>query len=77
MPRAGAYLVSDLPEGPTAIHCPKCGRAGRYRKDTLLRRFGPDMPPPTVLNVIANCPRRASFSNNCGAVYSEPLGALR
>ncbi len=31
MPRAGANIVIDLPEGLTAIHCPKCGRMGRYR----------------------------------------------
>lgn len=40
MPRAGAYIVSDLPEGLTAIHCPKCGRAGRYKCKTLVERFG-------------------------------------
>jgi hypothetical protein len=28
-PRAGAYLVSDLPEGLIAIHCPTCGRVDR------------------------------------------------
>lgn len=74
MPRAGAYIVSELPEGMTAIVCRKCGRFGRYRKETLLARFGPDEPLPHVLNLIANCPKRGSFSDNCGAVYSEPLG---
>jgi len=76
MPRAGAYIVSELPEGMTAIVCRKCGRSGRYRKETLLRRFGPDMPLPTVLTKLADCPRFGSFSDNCGAVYAEPLACL-
>jgi uncharacterized C2H2 Zn-finger protein len=33
MRRAGAYRVHELPEGLTAIHCPKCGRMGRYRRE--------------------------------------------
>lgn len=74
MPRAGAYVVSDLPEGLTAIHCPKCGRSGRYRKSTLLKRFGPDAPLPTVLNELADCARRREWSDPCQVVYSEPLG---
>lgn len=74
MPRAGAYIVSELPGGLTAIVCPKCGRYGRYRKETLLARFGPDESLPHVLNLIANCPRFGSFGDSCGAVYSEPLG---
>ena len=36
MPRADAYIISDLPEGMTAIHCDKCGRRGRYRRETLV-----------------------------------------
>lgn len=75
MARAGAYLVSDLPEGLTTIACPKCGRLGRYRRETLLRRFGPDAPLPSVLNKLADCPRRGNASDPCGAVYSEPLDA--
>jgi hypothetical protein len=75
MPRAGAYIVSDLPEGLTAIRCPKCGRYGRYRKATLLARFGPDEPLPHVLNLLADCPKRGEWSDPCQVVYSEPLGA--
>ncbi|MGB8182603.1 MAG: hypothetical protein WCF13_09555 [Stellaceae bacterium] len=76
MPRAGAYIVAELPEGMTAIHCPKCGRMGRYRRETLLRRFGPDAPLPHVLNLLADCPRRGQWGDPCLAVYSEPLGRV-
>jgi len=74
MPRAGSYRVHELPEGLTAIHCPKCGRLGRYRRETLLRRFGPDAPLPHVLNLLADCPKRRDMNDPCAVVYSEPLG---
>ncbi|MGH7014147.1 MAG: hypothetical protein ACREEL_08355 [Stellaceae bacterium] len=61
MPRAGAYLVSDLPEGLTAIACKKCGRYGRYRRETLLPRFGPDAPLPDVLVKLADCAPRSNM----------------
>lgn len=77
MPRAGAYIVSELREGLTEIKCPKCGRFGRYRRETLLAQFGPDTPLPHVLRLIANCPRFGNMGDNCGAVYSEPLGRAR
>jgi hypothetical protein len=74
MPRSGAYVVDDLPEGLTAIHCPKCRRMGRYRRETLLARFGPDMALPDVLVKLAHCTRRRDMGDPCGVVYSEPLG---
>jgi len=76
MPRAGAYIVSELPDGLTAILSRKYGRFGRYRKETLMARFGPDESLPHVLNLLANCPRLGNFGDNCGAVYTEPLGRL-
>lgn len=66
LPRAGAYIVSDLPNGLTAIECPKCGRRGRYRKSTLIERFGPDAPLPTVLNLLADCPKLREWSETAG-----------
>lgn len=76
MPRAGAYIVSELPEGMTAIVCRKCGRSGRYRKSTLLERFGPDAPLPHVLNLLADCPKRREWSDPCQVVYSKPFGCI-
>jgi hypothetical protein len=76
MPRAGANVVANLPEAMTTIACAKCGRMGRYRRETFLRRFGPDAPLPDVLNLLADCPRRGNASDPCAAVYSEPLGRV-
>ncbi len=76
MPHAGAYLVSDLTQEMRAIHCPKCGREGRYKREALLTRFGPDTALPDVLNALADCPRRRNMSDPCAAVYGEPLDCL-
>jgi hypothetical protein len=75
MPRHGAYIVAELPEGLTEIACTKCGRRGRYKRETLLDRFGPNKALPDVLIALANCPRRSNPSDPCEARYSEPLGA--
>jgi hypothetical protein len=36
--RAGAFVVSDLPEGLTTIACAACGRLGRYRAGRITAR---------------------------------------
>lgn len=61
MPRAGAYIVSDLsPDRPCRIACERCGRVGTYRRKTLAARFG-DMALPDVLIVLAACERRGDY----------------
>lgn len=63
-----------LPEGLTAIHCPRCGRMGGYRRETLLKRFGPDAPLPHVLNLLADYPRSRDMNDPYGVVFRGPLG---
>lgn len=74
MPKDGSYRVHELPPGPTEIECGSCGRRGRYRRDTLLERFGSDKALPDVLVALAACPRAHDFANICGVVYAAPLG---
>jgi hypothetical protein len=44
------------------IDCERCGRAGSYRRDGLMARFGPDIALPDLLVALAQCERRADFS---------------
>lgn len=77
-PWPGSYLVRDeSPDRLCRIGCLKCDRAGAYRRETLVERFGLDWPMPDVLLKLAKatCPRHGSFSNPCGAVFLDPLGA--
>ncbi len=71
MPRAGAYLDSDLPESVTTIACAKCGRRGRYRRATLVARLGLDAPLPTLLNKLAYCRRHRNASDPCAVMFSR------
>jgi hypothetical protein len=75
MPTDGSYRVHELlPDRLTTITCPKCARTGRYKRETLLERFGPDKALPDVLVALAACPRARDMTNICGVVYAEPLG---
>jgi hypothetical protein len=68
--------VTDLPADRLCrIACSHCSRQGAYRRDTLQARFGDELALPDVLIALANCPRRRSSSNPCGAVYLDPPGA--
>lgn len=78
MPRNGAYIVSELPEGQMmGLECDRCGRKGRYRKETILKMFGPDHPLPDVRVKLANCPRYGNMSDPCRVTFSDPIGARK
>jgi hypothetical protein len=49
------------------IECPRCDRAGSYRKEGLLARFGADIALPELLLALATCERRKDFSALRGA----------
>jgi len=54
------------------IACERCGRAGSYRRDGLVARFGADIALPDVLMALASCERRRDFSRPCGARFTDP-----
>jgi len=41
----GALTLATCGLDPLMVACPRCGRAGRYRRDTLIARFGADAAP--------------------------------
>ena len=40
--RVGSLFITDHPTDPIEIDCRKCGRNGRYRKATLIEKYGSD-----------------------------------
>jgi hypothetical protein len=58
------------------VRCPKCGRAGRYRVDRLLERYGRDIATPDLRHELARCPRRRDTSNLCQVKYVDRLADL-
>jgi hypothetical protein len=67
----GAGTVREFPFSMVRMSCDKCGRAGQYRKTTLLDRFGPDTVMPEVLGLISQCPRRGNYSDPCQAIFTD------
>jgi hypothetical protein len=70
-PSAAPVTIASFPFDPIRLACGKCGRAGQYRRATLLARFGPAASMPDVLVALANCPRHADASDPCGVVYRD------
>jgi hypothetical protein len=58
------------------LECSKCGRAGRYRIDRLIERFGPDMALPDLRHELAQCPRRHNMGDPCQVSYVDRLADL-
>jgi hypothetical protein len=64
-------LLADFSLPVVRIDCQRCGRAGSYRLDGLIARFGADAALPDVLLDLAACERRADFSRPCGARFTD------
>jgi hypothetical protein len=72
VPRDGATIFSDLAGklDVLAVECEKCGRAGKYRVDRLVRDLGRDAKLTDWLaNITADCPRKLKpgYGDPCGA----------
>lgn len=77
MPRSGALALSDYPSDVVRLACRKCGRAGVYRKATLISRYGRHVALPDLrIRLASGCPKIANAADYCG-VYFVELAAER
>ena len=69
----GSLTPSTYPTETITVLCSECSREGRYKRTTLLDRFGPDKPMPDILNAItAGCGKNEALSTDrCKAIYGE------
>ena len=68
---SGSLFLADVAKqtGVLAIACRRCDRAGRYRLDTLIERYGGNYGVPMLLRTLSeDCPKRQSLSayDMCG-----------
>ena len=42
----GSLTIKDFPTDRIEVECKKCGRHGRYRKATLIEKYGSDIVLP-------------------------------
>ena len=55
MPKSSSSLtIKDFPTDRIEVECKKCGRHGRYRKTTLIEKYGSDIVLPDLLGLIAS-----------------------
>jgi hypothetical protein len=67
----GSLILADHPGDLVRLACDKCGRAGQYRKEKLVARFGADIALPDLRHEIAQCERRGLMGDSCGVHYVE------
>ncbi len=77
--RNGSLTIADHPTDPIEIDCKKCGRSGRYRKATLIEKYGSDVILPNLLGILASdCEIRDRLGNQgCGAMYPALMRVQR
>jgi hypothetical protein len=51
--RTGSVSLAEFPLDVVRIDCQRCGRAGSYRREGLIERFGADAALPDVLIALA------------------------
>lgn len=69
----GSLSLAEYPAIMVRVSCSKCGRSGRYRKATLIERYGAATALPDLLHRIAtDCPKMGPLGNDpCGARYPD------
>ena len=67
----GSLLLRDYPGEIVRLSCPKCERAGQYRKQTLIERYGADIRLPDLREEIAQCPRHGQMHDACMVRYVD------
>ena len=70
-------LLTDYPYDVVNVSCKKCDRRGRYKKQTLIERYGDDIVVPELRwRLSADCHRatnRQLGTDPCGIVYADLL----
>jgi hypothetical protein len=59
------------------LGCDRCGRSGRYRKQTLIAQYGPDILLPDLRHEIAKCERRGARTVVRTSRNARPQVAMR
>jgi hypothetical protein len=65
----GSLTLREYPTEMVRLACERCGRAGQYRKDSLIEQFGPDIALPDLRHEIAKCERRGKTHDGCRVHY--------
>jgi hypothetical protein len=67
----GSLQLREYPTELVRLSCAKCGRAGKYRKQTLIERYGADIRLPDLREEIAQCGRQGKMHDACMVHYVD------
>ncbi len=67
--------VGRYPTDAITVRCDRCTRVGRYKRLSLIERYGRDAAMSDVLNAITACERNAKLSTDRCKAYFEELRA--
>ena len=65
----GSLQLREYPADMVRLSCAKCGRAGQYRKQNLIERYGADIRLPDLREEIAHYDRARKMHDMCGVHY--------
>ena len=57
------------------VSCEKCGRAGQYRRQNLIARYGAGIRLPDLREKIAQCERHRKMHDACMVHYVDLMPA--
>ena len=66
---AGSLTLREHPAEIVRLACDRCGRAGQYRKASLIVQFGPDINLPDLRHEIARCDQYQKLGAACRVHY--------
>jgi hypothetical protein len=63
------FNCTNTPTDMVRLTCTKCGRAGQYRMQSLIARYGADIRLPDLREEIARCGRHSKMHDACTLRY--------
>ena len=71
MTHTGSLHLREYPAEMVRLACTKCGRAGQYRKQALIERYGADIRLLDLREEIAQCERQGKMHDACMVHYVD------
>jgi hypothetical protein len=70
----GCYTLADGRDPMVRMYCPDCHRFAQFRRASLIERFGPEQPMPTLLRILKPCTIGNGLSGlQCQLAYFDRL----
>jgi hypothetical protein len=67
----GSLQLHEYPIDLVRLSCEKCWRAGQYRKQKLIARYGAEIRLPDLREEISHCRRLGQMHDTCMVRYVD------